>query len=335
MNRVSAESVCSSSRDHPSDRAHALVFRLSSTGLFREYHQVFEIITAQPLALRALGSFQAPLDGSRRRNLFCSLMAQHSHSCAACLQFQQRVEDALGHQPKTLECHAGLVESAVPVWVGDTLIGYLQTGQVFLQAPVKARFAQVVRDLRRSGVPFELAELEKAYFQTRVVAAKKYDSILQLLMVFAQQLDAVGQEIMPAHFGEELPAITKARTFIADHLNEEIRLHDVARAAGMSPFYFCKLFRRSTGLTYTRYLARLRVEVAKQALLKPKTRITDAAYTAGFQSLSQFNRVFLRVAGETPTHFRAHCPGSVNPHCDSEPRSTHPQEGGLHTGHPG
>jgi len=75
-------------------------------------------------------------------------------------------------------------------------------------------------------------------------------------------------------------------------------------------------------LTYTRYVARLRVEVAKQALLKPQTRITDAAYAAGFQSLSQFNRVFLRVSGETPTHFRNHCPEQVHPHPHVEASTT-------------
>ena len=59
-----------------------------------------------------------------------------------------------------------------------------------------------------------------------------------------------------------------------------------------------------TGLTLTHYIARARIERTKQLLLNPNTRISEAAYEAGFQSLSQFNRVFRKIAGEAPTAYR-------------------------------
>jgi AraC-like DNA-binding protein len=64
------------------------------------------------------------------------------------------------------------------------------------------------------------------------------------------------------------------------------------------------VFKRATGLTFTDYVARSRVESVKRMLLNPHTRVSEAAYAAGFQSLSQFNRVFRRVAGESPTAYR-------------------------------
>ena len=72
----------------------------------------------------------------------------------------------------------------------------------------------------------------------------------------------------------------------------------------MSAFYFCKMFKKATGLTFTDYLARVRVEKVKNLLLNPHKRISEAAFEAGFQSLSQFNRVFRRIAGEAPTVYR-------------------------------
>ena len=72
----------------------------------------------------------------------------------------------------------------------------------------------------------------------------------------------------------------------------------------MSAFYFCKSFRKATGLTFTDYVARVRVEKVKNLLLNPNKRVSEAAYEAGFQSLSQFNRVFRRVAGEPPSAYR-------------------------------
>ena len=68
----------------------------------------------------------------------------------------------------------------------------------------------------------------------------------------------------------EPPAVSKARAFIAEHLGEPLSLTQVARAANMSAFYFCKIFKGATGLTFTDYVARARVEKTKQLLLNPE-----------------------------------------------------------------
>ncbi|HLW34997.1 MAG TPA: AraC family transcriptional regulator [Chthoniobacterales bacterium] len=102
--------------------------------------------------------------------------------------------------------------------------------------------------------------------------------------------------------------MVKAREFIARNRTEKLSLSVVARAAGASVFHFCKVFRKATGLTFTDYVARLRLEDARSRLANPKLRVSEIAYDAGFQSLTQFNRVFKRVIGESPTKYRTHLP---------------------------
>jgi AraC-like DNA-binding protein len=128
-------------------------------------------------------------------------------------------------------------------------------------------------------------------------------------MSFAQHLSLVSNELMIKQTSAEPPAVTKARAFISEHLGEELSLEPVARAAGMSSFYFCKVFKSATGVTFTDYVARARVEKTKQLLLNPHMRVSEAAYEAGFQSLSQFNRVFRRVEGQAPSACRDHLNG--------------------------
>jgi AraC-like DNA-binding protein len=72
----------------------------------------------------------------------------------------------------------------------------------------------------------------------------------------------------------------------------------------MSPYHLCKVFKKSTGLTFTAYLARVRIEAVKRILHDVNKRISEAAFAAGFQSLSQFNRIFRRLAGEAPSRYR-------------------------------
>jgi AraC-like DNA-binding protein len=82
-------------------------------------------------------------------------------------------------------------------------------------------------------------------------------------------------------------------------------LADVAKAAGASVFHFCKVFRKSTGIKFTDNVARVRLEDARTQLLNPNRRISEVAYDVGFQSLTQFNRTFKRVFGQSPSEFRA------------------------------
>ena len=73
----------------------------------------------------------------------------------------------------------------------------------------------------------------------------------------------------------------------------------------VSTFFFCKMFKKATGLTFTGYLSRVRVEKAKTLLLNPHLRISEIAYDVGFQSLTHFNRMFLNIVGQSPTVYRA------------------------------
>jgi AraC-like DNA-binding protein len=64
------------------------------------------------------------------------------------------------------------------------------------------------------------------------------------------------------------------------------------------------LFKKATGLTFTDYLARTRIERAKNLLLNPNVRVSEVAYDCGFISLTHFNRIFKRVVGKSPTDYR-------------------------------
>ena len=154
------------------------------------------------------------------------------------------------------------------------------------------------------GTQVDLKKLEEAYFQTRVVTRKQYDSILRLLTIFAQHLASISNHLMVKQDTAEAPSIMRARVVIADRHADELTLGEVAKSVNMSAFYFCKMFKKSTGLTFTDYLARVRVEKVKNLLINPHKRISEAAFEAGFQSLSQFNRVFRRITGEAPTAYR-------------------------------
>jgi AraC-like DNA-binding protein/ligand-binding sensor protein len=287
-----------------SAESRSLVDQLKRSQIYRDYESAFRETTGLPISLRPVEAFDLPHHGDPNESPFCMLMAKSNHSCAACLQLQRKIEDQAKLEPKTLKCFAGLCDSAVPVRVGENLIAFLNTGQIMLHKPNKEMFAKTTRSLLKWGTDVDLKRLEEAYFQTRVVTKKQLESVLRLLSVFAQHLSGLGNQLMGSNDAAESPAVARARVFIAEHHSDEVALGDVARAVNMSAFYFCKTFKRATGMTFTDYLARVRVEKVKNLLLNPHKRVSEAAFEAGFQSLSQFNRVFRRVAGEAPSAYR-------------------------------
>jgi AraC-like DNA-binding protein len=98
--------------------------------------------------------------------------------------------------------------------------------------------------------------------------------------------------------------IWKARSFIEQHSGEELSLKKVAKAVSISANHLSEKFKQVTGVNFVDYIARTRFEKACDLLRNSNLRISEIAFAVGFQSLSQFNRVFKRLAGESPSAYR-------------------------------
>ena len=99
--------------------------------------------------------------------------------------------------------------------------------------------------------------------------------------------------------------IWNARKFIHEHADEELSLSEVAKAASVSRNHLSEKFKQITGVNFVDYVGRVRTEKARRLLQDGDLRISEIAFAVGFQSLSQFNRVFKKVSGKSPTEFRA------------------------------
>jgi AraC-like DNA-binding protein len=289
------------------DTNHVLE-RLSNSQIYKDYERAFGETTGLPLTLSPADDWHLAHSGRRHENPFCALIAKQNKACAACMQTQCELTGAAHDQPRTVTCFAGLSETAVPLRVGEQLIGFLRTGEVLSHEPTARDFSRVARRLEGLGIKMDSEKLRDAYFQSPVFSPKRYESVLQLLRIFAQHLSMVANQVVFQSENAEPLNITRAREFINANHTEDLSLSAAAQAAHMSTFYFCKQFKKATGLSFTEYLSRVRIEKAKEQLLKPNARVSEVAYEVGFQSLTHFNRVFKKLNGESPTTYRTHLP---------------------------
>jgi AraC-like DNA-binding protein len=285
-----------------------LVEALQSSSLFQDYQKSFSEATGLPVVLRAVECWQLPFHGHRHENAFCDLVAQRSRTSACCLQVQQGLADQAVKEAETTVCPFGLSDTAVPVRVGEKVVGFLQTGQVFRRRPTERQFRRVASLARRWGLDTDEEVLKQAYFSGKVLEGRQHDHIVKLLSIFAQHLSLISNQIVVQQKSLEPPVITRAKAYIAAHQTDDLTLSQVAKAVNTSTFYFCKMFKKVTGLNFTDYVSRLRVERARNLLLNRNLRVSEIAYEVGFQSLTHFNRVFKRILGVSPTQYRAQLP---------------------------
>ncbi len=248
------------------------ILNLAEGELFQHYQKAFHTLTSLPLSLEATHEGDA------------------------------HIEDTM-----TRKGVAGVVQTQVPVRVGKNTIAVMLTGGVRLQpanADTFAPVAQALLDDDRSAAEIRSAKLQ--FEHVPVMQPERYDAAIAILQSFALQLGDSAYRLLFANTSHEPEAVRNAKVFIHQHLAEPMPLDAVAKAVNVSPFHFCKLFKRATGLTFTDFVNHARVEKAKRMLMKPSARITEVAYDVGFQSLSHFNRSFRRIVDESPTEFRNH-----------------------------
>jgi AraC family transcriptional regulator len=111
------------------------------------------------------------------------------------------------------------------------------------------------------------------------------------------------------HFQDYEDGLSKQRLrqaleYIQAHLGEDISLSEIASELGMSQYYFCHLFKRSTGISPHQFLIHQRVERAKLLLKQPERTVLSIALECGFANQSHFARCFRQCTGMNPNQFR-------------------------------
>src|SRR5690242_16368238 len=291
---------------HTSDQE--VMRHLSRSQIFKDYELAFSQAMGLPLNLRGHDSWSPAHHGKEDHNSLASILARFNKARAACLRAQTDASRDPDSTKRTVTWFAGLSESAVPVYVGDHILGFLETGEVMLKNPTKKHFATITRQLRAWGYKTDWKQLERAYFRTCVLSPDRYRAMLRLLSLFAQHLSILSNQLAVRREKDESTNMTRARQFIEEHQAEPLSLGRIAQVANISRHYFCKMFKKATGINFTDYLSRVRVEKSKTLLLNPNSRISEVAFASGFQSMTNFNREFKRIVRRSPTQFRESLP---------------------------
>ena len=273
----------------------------------REQQVAFTCATGVPLTL-APASEHALEDGT-----FCVKGCLGGHSGELCqqklLQAERRAVAAT--EPVQYSCPSGLVKILVPVFLNGRHAGSLLAGPLALHSLDAARLARLTSRLEKAGLTERAERLQTTWKFTPRLNSTKCRAAGTLLRIFGKYLEETGRQLLKSRPARESALLKKIETFLAENSDSRVSLKAVAASVNLSPCHFCSVFKKQTGLTFSHYRLRQRLDKARDLLADSARRVSDVAFEAGFESIPYFNRAFRRQFGCSPSEFRARQAGEI------------------------
>jgi ligand-binding sensor protein len=136
----------------PRSSDQEVVRHLSRSQIFKDYERAFSEAMGLPLNIRGRDSWSPAHHGKADHDSFAAILARFNKARSACLRAQTDASREPNSTTRTVTWFAGLSESAVPVYVGDHILGFLETGEVMLKNPTKKHFASIHAAASRVGL---------------------------------------------------------------------------------------------------------------------------------------------------------------------------------------
>jgi AraC-like DNA-binding protein len=164
----------------------------------------------------------------------------------------------------------------------------------------------------RCGLAFSLPTIMKVYGKLDALTHQQrgFHAVLDFLeLLYELSLADDSRTLSSSSFARietrsESRRVAKVQNYIAQHYSEDIRLETLADMVGMTPVAFSRFFHQRTGRTLSDYIIEIRLGFASRLLIDTTMTAAEICYDSGFNTLSNFNRLFRKHKGCSPTEFR-------------------------------
>lgn len=176
------------------------------------------------------------------------------------------------------------------------------------------QFGSIRRMLERAqcGLAFPVPTIMRVYSKLDALishregfhAVLEFFEILYELSLSEQARQLSSSSFAHAELHSESRRVAKVQDYITRHFHDDIRAEQLADLIGMTPVSFSRFFRQRTGRTLTNYVIDLRIGTAARMLVDSEQTVAEICFECGFNTLSNFNRLFRKYKGCSPTEFR-------------------------------
>ena len=164
----------------------------------------------------------------------------------------------------------------------------------------------------RKGLAFPMSAIMRVYQQLDTLSSVKdgFYAVMQFMTILYElsRCDGVRTLATSSYAKVEVESdsrrVLKVKNYIAKNYMDEIRLNTLADIAGMSPSAFSRFFKLHTGRNLSEYIIEMRLGYASRMLVDTAKSVAEISFQSGFNNLSNFNRIFKKRKGCSPSEFR-------------------------------
>lgn len=157
------------------------------------------------------------------------------------------------------------------------------------------------KSMRRSAIEVEEVLGKKETWSRKLCRSNSIDRIVSLLH---KLLAAVKDSCDENSQRKSQKAVEIVKAYIAEHYMDEVSLTEAADLVLLNPKYLGELFKKETGLNYSEYLLKYRLDLAKEMLLDVRCRVGEAGEKVGYQDSKYFSKIFKKHVGVTPKQYK-------------------------------
>lgn len=237
---------------------------------------------------------------------FCRMIKSSPEGNHRCFLSDKKlcVECGKTGKPATHYCHAGLIDTAIPIKFKNAIMGYIMFGQVVNTN--KAELKPILKKLSEE-LDLEYSSLFESYNELEIYDQDKINSAANILKTATRSLwlseyIEIGYNTIASQIDD----------FIRTHINTNLSVNTICKALGISKNRLYEISHQSFQMPIGEYIASARIEEAKQLLSTTNLPITQISSMVGINNYNYFTKFFKNSVGIPPLKYRKTFPFNLH-----------------------
>lgn len=232
-------------------------------------------------------------------NRFCKLMHSTDEGRRRCIHSDRVLLNMAKEQKRavTRSCHAGLSDTAVPIYSHEMLLGFIMFGQIDDGDGKRTPFDEIYERIK--DIELNKDELRCAYESSVFSDRRKIESAIEIVTILTKYI--IFEHLIEPEYGKMSENVAK---YIEENITEELGVGIICKRFHVSKSMLYREFKVRFGCTVGEYITAKRMELAEQLLRTTEDSISDISEKCGIENCQYFCRVFKKNRGITPLQYR-------------------------------
>lgn len=239
--------------------------------------------------------------------MFCRLIKDSNIGNKRCFESDKRL-CMLSHttsEPQTHLCHAGLIDTAIPIKFKETVLGYMMFGQIMAtesKEELVSRIKKLSSELKIDEKTLFEAHKKLVKYQPDII--KSAANILKMATRYLWLSDMININI------DDIT--NQIDEYIRSNISGKLNIETICQKFNISKNKLYTLTKTRLNMTIGHYIRKTRIDVAKHLLTTTDLPVCEVCNAVGIEEYNYFTKIFKKETGMTPLQYRKHFPLSLN-----------------------